>query len=100
MADTIKPTKNVWVLLNDLMAERLTNLLENVVETHDKNIEAIDRVLALLDNSSEEYTHLIKMSNDEHEKRTIYKEILEQVYLADNALLIKPELGSKLKLSV
>lgn len=101
MSDNIESTKTVWVSLDDLMLERLTNLLENVVENHTKNIEAIDRILTLLDYCSEERTRLIKMSNDEYEKLTIYKEILKQLQFTDTSTYtIKPEPGSKLKLSI
>ena len=98
MVSDVKSTRNVWVLLDDLTAKHLANLLEDVVENHAKNLEAIDRVLALIDNpsTSEERARLIKMSNDETEKLTIYREILGQVHLADtladaSSYLMKPE---------
>lgn len=94
MVSDIKPTRNIWVSLDDLTAKHLANLLEDIVENHAKNVEAIDRVLALVDNpsASEERARLMKMSNDETEKLTIYREILEQVRLADtSSYLMKPE---------
>ena len=101
MPDTTKLTRNLWVSLDDLMVEHLTNLLEDIVENHAKNLRAIDRVIDLLDASSEERTRLTKMSNDEYEKLMIYNKILKQVQLADaSTYIIKPEPGAKLKLSV
>ena len=92
MASDIKPTRNIWVSLDDLTATYLSDLLENLVEDHAKNVEAIDRVLTLIDDPSEERTRLIKMSNDEYEKLKVYREVLKQLHLADTSTyIITPE---------